>query len=245
MPSFEPFFFRDDRQLFGIYHPATGLKKGHSVVIAGPLLNEYMRSHLTLRQAAAQLAQSGYDVLRFDYAGTGNSLGNIDAVSIAQWCGNIAEATKEIDEITGNSQTSILAVRFAANLAADFAQALPVRRFLMWDPVFSGDAWFESLRRSRAQLLKKHSASIIDESREYGGQRLSHSFLAELHLRSAPEIRTNNGFAVITDSFEQIDFLAASGVKYRKIEFSCGWTKLTSQVLYGHEVVEILCQAMN
>jgi len=244
MSSFEPFFFGKDHDLFGIYHPSSGPKKDHSVVVAPPLLNEYMRSHLALRQISSRLAQSGIDVLRFDYAGTGNSLGHINGVSVDQWSSNVFEAASEVREITGNTRTSILAVRFAANLAADYARIHPTQQFVMWDPVFGGEAWLNSLLRSQAKLLRQHGSSVIDQSCEFSGQKLSGSFVDELRSRPTSTIHSSKSFAVVTDSFDQTDFLIASKIEHKRINFHCGWEDLTSQVLYAHEVVDSVCQAV-
>ena len=121
MSSIEPFYFGHKNELFGIFHGALGSPKNHSVLIAGPLLNEEVRANFALRQISIKLAAEGFDVLRFNYDGTGNSKNTLESVSPGQWVENIASASQELVDISGSDRVSIIAVRFAANLATSLA----------------------------------------------------------------------------------------------------------------------------
>jgi alpha/beta superfamily hydrolase len=73
-----PFYFGDSaKPLFGIYnpaHPAHDRQKALLICPAG--FRDYMRSHRLLKQLAVSLSERGIHVLRFDYAGCGDSAGN-------------------------------------------------------------------------------------------------------------------------------------------------------------------------
>jgi len=76
MHASEPFFYESqDQQIFAIYHPPQGAPRGEGVVICYPAPQDIMRSYQAHVQLARLLAQQGFAVLRFDYAGTGDSEG--------------------------------------------------------------------------------------------------------------------------------------------------------------------------
>ena len=92
----EPFFFGPcNQQVFAIYHPPIGGSGQVLTVICPPLFNEYMRTHLALRELAISLAERGQHVLRLDYRGTGDSFGDLGEVAISDWVEDIALAVRE------------------------------------------------------------------------------------------------------------------------------------------------------
>src|SRR3982751_2922406 len=64
----------DERCLFMWHHrPPAPACRGAGVVLVPPLGFEYMSAYTTFRILAEQIAAAGFDVLRLDYDGTGNS----------------------------------------------------------------------------------------------------------------------------------------------------------------------------
>ena len=73
-----------DRALFTWYHPPpAAVRRRAGIVICPPLGYEYMSSYRALRILAERLAALGFDTLRVDYDGTGNSEGCADDPSSA------------------------------------------------------------------------------------------------------------------------------------------------------------------
>ena len=83
LKNVEGFFFGEKQQLFGMFHPSNGRPRDHAVVLCPPLFHEYFRAHFALKKIATDLASSGYDVVRFDYSGTGDSKGDLEAAKAA------------------------------------------------------------------------------------------------------------------------------------------------------------------
>lgn len=244
MSSIEPFYFGQHDELLGIYHPAAAVPRNHAVIIAGPLLNEYMRAHFALRQISIKLARDGFDVLRFDYAGMGNSTMSPESVSPGEWADNISVATRELVDISGSSSASIVAVRFAANLAATLTEETDINRFVMWDPILVGGHWVELLYEAQRNVTRKFSASLLVTDREFMGHAMSSTFVDEIRTRELSNIHSQEQYAVITDKYRHIDTLRKTTDDIHSVSFSCSWEDLTSQVLYPHEVINSICAAL-
>ena len=240
----EPFYFGQDDSLFGVYHAAEGVPKRHSIVIAAPLLNEYMRAHFALRQIALKLAQSGFDVIRFDYSGMGNSKGSLEDIPPEQWEEDVFTATREVAEISGNSLLSFVAVRFAANLAAAVTRQRKVRHFIMWDPILQGSQWLELLAKVRPIVTTQFSRSLVVKDREFMGHVTHPSFADSIGGRSQASIEAGHILAVSTDK-EQAAFLPPPVLEQTQyVDYPCGWENLSSQLLYPHEVIDTICSAL-
>src|SRR5690349_12729915 len=69
------FFGSRERPLFAWHHRASSGRRDAVIVLCPPLGYEYMSAYRTWRLLAERLAALGFDVLRFDYDGTGNSAG--------------------------------------------------------------------------------------------------------------------------------------------------------------------------
>lgn len=132
--------------LYGVYQPAEpGSARSECIVLCSPFGQEAIRAHRSLRQLAADLSRLGYDVLRFDYRGTGDSAGDMREVSASDWLEDIVQAREELRDISGASRISLLGLRMASVLAAQVAKSSSARRLVLWDPVESGQAYLDEV----------------------------------------------------------------------------------------------------
>lgn len=144
----KPFFFgSSEKPLYGIYHPPTSEShRREGVVLCYPFGREYLRAHRALRELAHRLAAEGFHALRFDYAGTGDSYGDGDEVSVETWVEDVASALQEVRSLSGFETVSLLGLRFGAVLAALAARREPaVARLALWDPVVVGTSYVKEL----------------------------------------------------------------------------------------------------
>ncbi|MBX3173890.1 MAG: alpha/beta hydrolase [Gemmatimonadaceae bacterium] len=123
--------------LFGLFEPAANPRRRASVLICPPLGWEYLRAHRTLRLLATRLVDLGYDVLRFDYRGTGDSAGRLDDVEdAADFVADVSAALEELQSLSGNDRTILLGLREGASFAAAAGAAASgtrVSRLVLWD----------------------------------------------------------------------------------------------------------------
>jgi predicted alpha/beta hydrolase len=114
-------------------------------VICPPIGPEYTRSHRTLRHLADRLARAGIPALRFDYEGTGDSMGDHSAPGrIEAWRRSIAAAVAEARAATGCESACLIGVRLGATLAA--LESTGADLLVLWNPVVKGRAYARELQ---------------------------------------------------------------------------------------------------
>ena len=144
-----PFFFGpSDNPLYGVLHPADGASfRDECVVLCNPFGQEYERAHRAFKIIATNLARLGYEVLRFDYNGTGDSGGDGATISLRQWRNNILTAVAEVKECSGSEAVSLVGLRLGATLALDAsADVEHLVRCVCWDPILDAASYNEEIR---------------------------------------------------------------------------------------------------
>src|SRR5260370_30764668 len=101
---------------FGWLHPGTGAR---GVVLCSPFGHESVWSHKGMRRLAEELCARGVSVLRFDYRGTGDSVGEDGAAqqfqtAVADVCAAVAWLKHE----TGVTDMTLCGLRLGASFAA-------------------------------------------------------------------------------------------------------------------------------
>jgi pimeloyl-ACP methyl ester carboxylesterase len=142
------YFGPEGRKLLGTLSRTKRLKaRGAAVLLCNPLGEEAVRAHRSYRVLATQLAQLGYDVLRFDYGNTGDSMGESADASIDGWLTDIDRAGAELRSATNGRPLVAVGLRFGATLAALAAarRNLRLRHLALWDPVVDGSAYLRAL----------------------------------------------------------------------------------------------------
>ncbi len=182
--NIQPFFFgTPGQQLYGCYHPATQTHD-FALLLCPPLGDEYVRAHRANRLLAARLARAGVPVLRFDYYGTGDSMGVDTDATLAQWHANIVQAIDELKRRSGLKRVMLAGLRLGAALAllASVGRADVVGAAL-WEPVINGAAYLAELREAHEHKLfyiASASPPPASSSSELLGFSFSPSFLREI-----------------------------------------------------------------
>lgn len=244
MSTQEPFYFGQQDQLFGIYHAAEGTPKRNAVLIVSPLLNESMRAHFALRQIAQKLSSTGHDVLRFDFAGMGNSLLTAEEVSVPDWQQNVLDAATELMDISGASTLSVVAVRYGAALSMALTRTLTIRKFVLWDPLIRGSEWLAHLRIAQVAAQEKVPTVKLDTARVFSGHVVNPDFVTDVGGQIAAW--PSDIEAVIMASTGNKSELPGdySNIEQRDVDFQCSWESMSSQVLYPHRVIADVCQLL-
>lgn len=154
MSVMEPFFFGTPVR-FAIYHAvASSAPATSAVLLLYPLGHEYIRAHRAFRNLALGLSRAGVPVLRFDYAGTGDSAGRGEDVRLEGLQRDVDAALEELTRRSAVERVSIVGLRAGAALALMAASRHPhVRSIVLWDPVLSGRAYLEELQRLQVAWL--------------------------------------------------------------------------------------------
>ncbi len=128
----------------GFFHAAAGPV---GVVLCSPWGFEDLAMRKSWRLLAEAIARAGFPCLRFDYPGTGNSLGAMTAVSdAAQWTGAINDAADFLRAYSGVKRFVFLGQSLGALLAAEAAAGrADVAALILVAPVVKGRAYLREL----------------------------------------------------------------------------------------------------
>ena len=155
IPRIESHFISSGTEnLFSVYYRGMRQLKNHAVLICGSMGHEYARAHRNLQQLAQLLAENGFDALRFDYCGTGNSSGTCGSGTPEQWRNDITNAAQWLKERTPSYRFSAIGLRFGATLLAN-APEVNGDKLLLWDPALSGASFL-------SQLAQFHRGALCD-----------------------------------------------------------------------------------
>jgi len=251
----EPIYFgHKETLLYGNYHPPqNNLPMDIGVVFCYPMGQEYVRSHRAMLQLAQTLAAVGFHVLRFDYYGCGDSLGESKEGNLDQWKADIASAVEELQAGTGVTRMCLIGLRLGASLAFQAIADSKIADFLiLWDPVLSGQDYLDEQYAFHHHWLSGSFAKPNASSSQYLeilGFPLPISVkdqLQRLNLAKSNIPRCENILLVQTsagtNSETLHEYLANRGAKccYRYIPAPSIWVKQNSDVSKGLVPTKVL-----
>jgi len=131
------------------------------VLLCNPFGEEAARAHRIYRVLATQLERLGYTVLRFDYGGTGDSMGEGEAVSVSSWLGDIGLAAEELRRV-GARKLVAVGLRLGGTLAALATTRgdLRLRHLVLWDPVVEGAAYLRELAAMHRSYMRQEMGAM-------------------------------------------------------------------------------------
>ena len=150
----EPFFF-GPRKAFACYQPASDLSSTELLVICPPFFDEYRRCYRAIADLANACSDKGMHVIRIDYSGTGESLGDLSQFTAADWVDDIYSVIEEGIALTGAQSVVLVGVRFGATMAVQCKHPA-ISRFVLWDPIASGKEYLEWLSGVDKELEDRH-----------------------------------------------------------------------------------------
>jgi alpha-beta hydrolase superfamily lysophospholipase len=116
-----------------------------AVVLCPPFAREYLATQFTFRILAERLAALGFAAIRFDYPGTGDSAGALDAPGrVGTWIDSINEMVTFAREL-GADRVALVGMRMGAVFASLARAGIgPVDAAVLWDPSLSGRSFVRS-----------------------------------------------------------------------------------------------------
>jgi pimeloyl-ACP methyl ester carboxylesterase len=231
----EPCYFgADSTRLFGCYHPPRSPNaRAASVILCYPMGQEYIRAHRTYRLLAARLAEAGFPVLRFDFAGSGDSPGDCEHGRIGRWLGDLSLAIREIRQRCGPTRICLAGLRLGGTLAMMYgAQRGGVDGIVLWDPIVDGRTYVDELTAwHRGQTRRPETTPGPTEILGFPLTQLMREDLEGIDLLSIR--RGPATHALVVDSSEGLgqaplrDLLQGLGVRvdYRRLAGPKIWIK--------------------
>ncbi|MEL6214446.1 MAG: alpha/beta hydrolase [Pseudomonadota bacterium] len=144
----------DSRAFLMSYLPAGAAPPSRCYVVAPAFSEEMNRSRDVLRAFATAAAVDGKATFIPDLRGTGDSPGSFGEFAIDDWCADLAETVRQVQNQYPGTPITLLAVRFGALLAARTLNSIDVDDLLLWQPVVEG-------RRQVRELLRVWSAANL------------------------------------------------------------------------------------
>ena len=201
------------------------------VVMCGTFGQEAMIAYRGWVELAAALAESGLNVLRFDYPGTGDSLGvETDADLPDAWLESIRQAVACLRTLTRSDKVILVGVRLGGALALIASADLPhVQAVVCLVTVVSGKTYLRELRLLTngwrdANLLPP--ALEREGCLEIVGDRLSagtQEYLLRLDLRTIPSAAADVLLMdddAYPDTTELAEHLAGLGCRVSRLAFT-------------------------
>jgi pimeloyl-ACP methyl ester carboxylesterase len=137
---------------FGWFHAARGRRRRAGVVLCRPMGYEALCSYRLYTRLASVLANAGFDVLRFDYHGTGDSAGDdADDARVQAWIDSIKAANLELRRLADTDKMGLFGLRLGGTLALEAALRMGgVDDLVLWAPCASGRAFAREMRAASA-----------------------------------------------------------------------------------------------
>ncbi|MGH8194160.1 MAG: AMP-binding protein, partial [Woeseiaceae bacterium] len=168
------FYFGPLESLYGLYNPAIGEIRSLPVLICPPIGYEYIRCQFLLRTLAERLAEAGVSSLRFDFFGSGDSLGTDIEGTIGRWQQDLSAALDELKRRTGMDRIRVFCFRLTALLALQSLSKDQIDRWVLWDPAVEGAGYYRELKRMNREKVHKLlvARSLRRPRRVPGGEEL-------------------------------------------------------------------------
>jgi pimeloyl-ACP methyl ester carboxylesterase len=137
-------------QLYYVHHRARGAARA-KVLALGPFANERTCSAMVWRRWACRMADAGYDVLRFDYRGVGESSGDFQKLGFHDW---MEDARRALAHLRGDDTVPVFlhGLRLGALLGSRLLAQGHGAAMLMWDPPQSGREMLMQALRARLAI---------------------------------------------------------------------------------------------
>ncbi len=162
------------------------------VIFCNPLLEEAVFCKNYLTRWSQELAENDYNVLLFDYQGSGNSGGEYP-VPADQMLDDLADVTSWYRNENPKQDLFLIGIRFGFNLASKAARQLDATRLIGVEPIFHPERYQTSLLRSNL-TTQLSTWGRIEEDRNKLMTRLE-----------AGERITISGYEIDREFFQSID----------------------------------------
>jgi len=248
----EPMFLGSSTdQLFAVLHPHSAIgEERPGVVLCPPLGHEYLFTHRAVRNLAERISTSGMNALRFDYPGTGDSMGEPEEVSLESCVAGVQRAVAALRERQSGEGVVLVGLRLGGAIAAQAAARLQgVSGLVMWDPVHDGVDYLAELADLHRRWLGGKAPVFTDhgegtEVADLVGFPATRSLYADIQAideQTFGPLRTTP--ALLIDSTEAghqrpLAEWAGDAIAYRQIPYPEIWNQDPYKTQLPHHILQ-------
>lgn len=149
-----------DDKLFFWHHLPTEHFKNTAVIILGPIGPEYMPCHRSIRLLANKIAQEGFNCIRYDPIGMGNSSGHLDDSLIwSKWIKSPHHIANYLKEKFNVDSVILIGVRSGCLVLAQTKININIDALVFWHPQTSGSKYLRGIQLLDSVLYQNTSSS--------------------------------------------------------------------------------------
>ena len=163
MPEEYRFLNLHGEQLFAAHHrplrPAS-----RAIVMCHPLGEEKLWSHRVFVSFARDMAAAGFEVLRFDVRGEGDSSRAFEQSDLETRIEDTCLAVDAVREVNDSvTDVTLMGLRFGAIVAAITASRRnDISRLVLWDPILDGAAYMQAVLRLNLMYQMAQHHKVIE-----------------------------------------------------------------------------------
>ena len=148
---------------FGWFHPAS---KDVGVVICNAYGHEDLSTHKGVRLMAESFADAGFPSLRFDYDGTGDSLGrDRDVNRVESWLASVEAAVHWLRDTQHVTRVVLVGLRLGANFATLTAERLgTIDGLILLAPIVQGRNYLREMTALSGVVGGAPDARLVSEA---------------------------------------------------------------------------------
>ena len=178
----------------------------NTVIIFNPICEESKSSFSIINDFSKKLWNDGWNILRFDYLGTGDSDGDFSKTKAENWINDgLVVINEHIDK---NSKFILMGLRLGCNIAFSLSKILPDNlkpsAFVLWEPVLDIGDYIRHLKwtgRKDSDYLDVYSWILSLECLS----SIESSLILDTKLVNKPAFLANiSGRKTISRKFEKI-----------------------------------------
>lgn len=178
------------RPIHAVFSAASGKRRRRAVVFCPPFGAEFQRTHRAGRLLAQRLAANGFDILRFDYYGTGDSSGEDHEFNAEGAVEDALAAVTEAKDLSKARRVTLIGMREGASVALRAAaRAGGVDRVVLWDPLVGEEIASEPTSASDMLVVVSEDSPSHQHLVERLARNASHVTFEE-HPSVAPWVPT-------------------------------------------------------
>ncbi len=141
--------------IFGTWYTSTQVKN-QPIILCPPVFQEEIIADRALNSLSDRLASLHSPIVRFDFAGMGNSEGSHLQLTLEEWLQNLLKIISKTQDKFQSEKVHLIGLRMGATLINSFAEQLEaeIDQLLLWHPVINGIPYLNDLNKYQKQFIK-------------------------------------------------------------------------------------------